>query len=509
MLSLFLSLLFREDFDDSFIRKVNDTNFRTIFRNEKSGFLFFHHVGVLVSDTAYLRYVDIARKYKNSSRFYVSIPFDSPHFCHDMKITGFPTLYYLRNLTSYDELYGAFTSHNINIFISEHTNYTIPKLTIEKESQEIISQAKTVYEASDSLLSLVKTDAFDNSEYVFIFTQEKSKYAKVAKTFAEKLKSSQIKFFLVSQKPSLGTLSIKFPSILYIRKGDNSPFVYDGEPFLDKMIKWFNSIPRSLIVSFQPSILFSEDGSATKTILHFQHRDQVMSEMNSLMDISNNFPTIKIAYADPNEYKKYSNLFNASANDNVCIESNYTTFIFAKCTSSDDIQQFLKKQIDQSKINITDVPPEAYNYIAQTDEFGFKALLKRGPTFVAFTAPKEICPECPEFENNIEISSRKISAILNMNSTQNSEKKKLFVNWIQWNIPTKYQMPSFTETIKMRIPSLYYFPSSDNISAAVQYSGKSDYIAIVEWVNEQKNYFNIYDFLERESKEYNDPYDAL
>lgn len=506
MIFFLLSLLFREDFDDSFIRKVNDNDFRSVIRRDKSGFLFFHHVGMLVSDTAYLRYVDIAKKYKNSSHFYACIPFNSPHLCHDMKVTGFPTLYYLRNSTSHDELYGAFTFHNIDVFISEHTNNSIPELKLEEETKNLITKAKTVTEATTHLLSYARTDDFDTSEYLFVFAKDTSKFGRAATTLSQKVKNSQLKFVRVSEELSLSQLSIPIPSLLFIRKGDNQPFIYKKEPLIEPMLKWFNSIPKSRVLSFVPSLLFSEDTSSTKTILHFQKREKVISEIDFLVNLSHSFPTMQISYADPDEYKKFSNLFDANIDDNICVESNYTTFIYAKCSNVDDIQKFNKKQLDPSKVKTIEVPPEAYNYIAQTYELGFRALLKRGPTFVAFTAPKEICPECPDFESNVQIASRKIAAILQMNSTHD---EKSSVSWVQWNIPTPAELPTFKDLIGSKIPSLYYFPSSQNISAAVPYNGRIDYIAIVEWVNEQKNYFNIIDFLERESKEFNDPYDAL
>ncbi|OHT11971.1 hypothetical protein TRFO_18351 [Tritrichomonas foetus] len=470
-LSLLTHLLLRENFDDSFIKRVNDNNFRNIIQHDKSGFIFFHHIGYLVSDQGYLHYVDVARKYQNLTNFYVAVFSSSANIAHQFRIMSFPTLLYLPNITSKIEMYGSFSFNNLNAFISSHTNHTIP--VIENLPNDV---------TTESLLSHITSDEYDSSQYVFIYADEKTRFGRTAVTMASQLMNdNSIDYKFVKIVNKIDSLKVRFPSLLYIRKEDNVPFVYDKDPKVDLMQKWIKSIPKAKLVPFSPSLFFSKDGSNVRTIINFVDRKNTITEIPNLVKLAEKYPTIKVTYADPSDYLIYLNLFGFKQVETfpkqLCINSNFQTFKYANCDGK--IDEFTKNQLE---LNNVSVPSAAYGFLAPTNEIGFKSLLSKGPVFTTFTATE--CKPCQELESAAEAAAKKVS-------TSGSKS-----SWSLWDVKALHT-PSFVKQIKFTVPSLWYFPTT-NFSEGVRYEGSNDYFDVIEWAYNQTKDFDLEQLLVRE-----------
>lgn len=503
MIFTFFFICFRRNFDDNFVRKVTDKDFDSIIKRYKEGFLFFHHVGSLVSDTGYLRFVDVARKYQNLSHFFLANPFIAPRLCREMQVDGYPSLYYLFNSTKHSELFGAFTNHNLESFISKFINSSIPQIVIDENNDNSPTKAPNQIDAISRLIKLANEDGFDDSNFIFIFADQSSKFGRTAIQLAKEIQNKDFNFYQINKPMSQSPLNLRFPTILFIRKGDHAQFIYNGESTLLHMMNWLKSILRSKIVHFSPPIFFTNDGSSQRTIVRFYKNNDIYQTMDEMTDLSKSFPTTEIAHAEISQYMKYAKLFNIENGGQICIESNYTHFTFARCSTKEEIQNFLQNKLEKKTVY---VPAEAYNYLVRGDESAFHSILKQGPAFVAFSATPEYCDECANFEKDLSLAIRKIGAILQMNSTLTEKDKP---KWMLWKITSPKNAPSFKNELSLKIPSLYYFPSATNLTKSVQFRDTIDYLSIVEWANNQMPFLDIFEFLQRESIEKNNPYDAL
>ena len=467
-------LFFRENFDDTFIKKVNDNSFSSTIQHLKSGFLFFHHPGYLVSDTAYLRFIDVAKKYKEITHFMVITPRDGVTLSRNFQIDGFPTLFYIPNATGKIEMAGSFTFGNIESFISTYSNFSIPTFDAPDDS--------TV----QSLLQLAseKFDGDNDAQYVFVLSDKKSKFGREADLLAREY-LQKYKFLRIEN--NIDSLNVRFPSIIYIRKEDKELFVYKDDPQLSKMSRWLNSIPKSKVTKFDPSLLFSKDGSVVSSLIQFVHNTDEENVIQSLIKVSKKYSTLNLMYAYPNECAIYLSLFKQTEIPNyIYLESDFLTFKYIGLNDIDGIENFHNLQLEK-----VETPRAAYGFIASTTEQGFRALLNQGPVFASFIATNNKVAQ--DLENAVSNAAKKI-AVANGKAS-----------WCLWDVTIK--MPSFAKTINLGIPSLWFFPSS-NYSQAVHFFPAPDYLDIIEWAYDNTKDFELTEVLERESFG-NDQYDSI
>jgi len=458
MLSVFLSILLKtraSEIDDSFIRVVTDKSWPEQLKKSKNCFLMFHASHQRVSDTGYLRYVEVAENYKNSSIFYVISGAFGDSTARQFRIGGFPSLFHVSLDGGVREMYGPFSVDNIDRFIRECSEKPFDDL----ELSPTITKSE--------MLSHAFRDEYETESTVFLFSDESTRFGRVSVQFAKE-NSQRFRFFRIKSSLIAEKFGIRYPSIHLFRLDDHLEFTFSGEPSVKSINEWISSIPSPRFSEFDPKSLFSIDGNLIQSKL-FLINQTIQSQVNtdpysSIRSESSIESEIRYFYTDPDNISPFLRQLNIPKDtSSVCIQANYTHLYYGICSQN---------SFDVGKPPIN-TPPELYDGVAIVTEHSFYNMLNHGPLFTIFSAPN--CDRC----NDLHQAS--IGAFFSLKD--HSKRWCILQNHI-----------TLKEKIGFNVPSLYYIRDS-NFSNAIEYKGQREIDQVLSWASAISEPSNDYDSL--------------
>lgn len=472
---LFLLILSqRKVEDDSFIKHVTEDTYQDAIDKDKNAFILFHSDHQRISDTGYLKFVDAAREYKDKANFYVVPGSRGDKIFRLFGISGFPSLYYISNVTSYYDMNGPFSYGNIRRFIMNFTKKSYSDISIDKS------------DTKSSVLKKLMIDDYDFSPKLVILADNSTKFGRVALQFANAV-GSDYKFYRITEKFVGELFSVRFPSILYYRPTDGLIRTYTGEPNVVHMQNWISDVSQE---TFGPlvSLPFDKDGLMTKSIILFTSRRNFADIIPAVAFQSKQYQSIKYFYADPIENTALLSLLQINDAKRICTMNNYTHISYSECESEDEVQNFSQ---DKLTMKTTKLHSDFYNSVAKVSSKGFNSFIQSGPLFCVFTIGNT--PASQDFS---------FAGYLAAVDTKKYGSKS---TWVEWNVFK--DPPPFRKQFDLKIPSIVYFNSTDYSKANTFPEKHPDKLAIIDWAHKLVNDFDIDKLYQAEQDI--DQYDSL
>ena len=450
--------------DDKFVVRVVDGNWTEVSKQYRDFFLFFHADHNRMADIAYLRYVKVARKYKDQATFAAVVGQYGDYIARGFRIPGYPCLYRVMNTNQSIEMLGTLSEAGIERFVE---NFTRPGY--ERIAKERLDGVASV----EQLVSIAKVDDYDETTLIFLLCDNSTRFGRVAEKLAREL-PNDYRIFMIEDPAGAKIFQTRFPSIALVNQEDGAVKFYDGDPVLETMVEWVKANSAPLVNSFSIAKMFDPDGLSRRTVLNFAARSELSALKKGLLAEASKNDKVSYSYADPMEQTKLLRLLGYDSGvRRVCLVANYTFIGHAECESGKDLEA------NSVALKWIPTPREAYGYIAKVNENAFNDFLKDGPVFVAFDLKD--CYRCHEAADAASEAAR---AVAKFNST---------ARWCVWDVYKA--VPTFREQLNLQVPSVWYFNSTDP-STAVQYNGKPDFLDIIQWANKVHNDFSLIRLLE-------------
>lgn len=446
----------RKTMDAMFIKLLDDQTMREAIKKEKRSFVFFHTDHVRLSDTAYARYVAVAREYKQKASFFVVPAAQGADVMRTYDVTSSPSLLYFTSGTKVGQHLGLFSEDSIRRFISNWTSGSM-----QLDFAETATEAE-IYGAISSALP-------DRQLALVTFGDGAStKFERSMRDLESEL-GNFFPFVNIKDKAVAEKLGVRFPSLMLIRFEDLQKFIYNGEPDVDEMFIWAQHFSIPPFKALDTANLFSHDGVSVRSAIAFldnsdeEQIDKVYPFMGSISGMQN---WIRLFYADKALHKSMAKLFGIDKFPQMLyLSANYThcSYHIGEVGDNETFQSFYDEKLPLTTI---ETPAAMFGTLRPVTEFAFERLMEEGPFFALFTSA--FCTKCRTLKR-AGIDAAKTIA-------KNNGKTK----WAFWDV-TK-STPSFQRNISLGVPSIWYFPTN-NITEGIVYAGPSNYLSIVEWAN--------------------------
>lgn len=459
--------------DAMFIKILDDSNMRETIKKPESSFVLFHVDHVLLSDTAYMNYVKVAKKYKENASFYVVPASSGSDVARTYNVPGNPSLLHFSKGTKDGIHFGSFSEQSIDRFIYNWTKKSYQEIIFTGDVNETtVNQAIMEYVGS-------------RPSVVVMFVDDLTMFGKCAIKESIEL-SPYFKFLLIRNQDAAKAINVRWPSLVFFRFEDSQRFVYTGESDPDEMFMWiqYSSVPSFTRLDIKG--LFSVDGVATRSLIVLldENNDDDMDNMyKTLGKKSSEDKNIRMFYGDYKHYRSIASLFNIKKFPaTLYLNANYTHLQYRVSDGivSDEIyREFINETI---RYEMIDTPQSMYGILRPVTEFAFETILKVNPTFVLFSS--KFCAKCKSFKFSVFEAARII------------HRNNITVPWTEWDVTIS--TPSFQKEVDVGIPSLMFFPDA-NYSNAKVYSGPGNHLAVIEWVdNHMSGKINSVDIINKE-----------
>jgi hypothetical protein len=436
--------------DDSVIQRITDRNWADLVNRSPDCFIFFHRDHSRVSDLAYLKYVQIVRKYRSAAQSFVASS-NLTSFPWDLPIIA-PSLFYIVSPKHAIPMLGAFSVPAVDRFIANHTSPKCANVSILD------------YTSVQELINSLDLDDRDESPILFVLSDSATRFGRVA-TQLSRTNSLSNRCYHLHDKKSGQIFHTRFPSLVSYSPEDGSMQTYDREPQLSNMTQWFTSLRPPSITRFGMDHLFDTNVTRQKVVVRFCPRSDTFAVRSEIVRESVRFPSIRFFYADPSDHPKLiRDLGYDQSIRQLCLLSNLSWIGHAPCDSPDDFER------DSLNLSFLKTGREMYGYIAKLNERVFYDFLSVGSLFVIFSQRLAGRPrDTRTLAMEIAVAVGKAGSVS------------------EWGV---WEDSPFENQREFRTGSLWWFPSPD-VSQAVEYKGDVRYAEMAKWVHGRAGDFDL------------------
>ncbi|EAY12796.1 hypothetical protein TVAG_401220 [Trichomonas vaginalis G3] len=439
----------RPETDEEVIKNLDDRTMRETIKKDRSAFVLFHADHQRVSDSAYLQYSSIAKKYKNASKFYVVPASVGQDVARTYGVVGYPFLFHFRYGTKTGNHFGRYTRSSIERFIANHTKIACLEINPTGSQGDVINQIANEY--------------IDASAIVLVVSDSNNEFGKAADKLIDEL-APFMPFARIKDEAKAIEIGFEAPSLILLRADDRQTVKYDGGADSDEMFLWImhNSIPK--FRPLNPQKLFSHDGVSLDAVIAMSYGVGSDDLFISLENITNQVPWLAAYYVDLTEMPTIGRMMNVTGESLVFVRANYSKIQFS-VQSSKSPEKALDFEEDKLEMKTIEAPPSLYGYVRKITEPEFERLEERGEKFVVMFG-SAFCSKC----RNMRESYFDAAMALGRQGSK--------ISFSYWDITE--MTPSFSRDKDISVPSIFVVSKGD-VETMEQYTGPTNFLSIIEW----------------------------
>ncbi|EAY22693.1 hypothetical protein TVAG_476220 [Trichomonas vaginalis G3] len=462
----------RSELDTEFIKVLDDRTMRDTIKKSKNSFVLFHADHLRMSDSAYLSYASIAKKYEKKADFYVVPASNGADVSRTYNVPGNPTLMHFNFGTKTGQHLGMYSKSSIERFIQNYTTTSIIELNF---AEDVTKQ---------QILDKIAESTVDRPHCIVLFCDNETQFGRAAYKTQNDL-GTFYTYINIKSEAAAKAYGARWPSIVFMRFDDAQTFTYTKEADPDEMFIWIQHCAIPNFRPLDPAHLFSMDGVPLKSVISFldtSDNKQYDDVFMALGKISNDDKWINLYYVDIRENPALVKLFGITEfPSTIYLSANYSIIKFYSEKGALNEETYKKFESDELKYSIVPTPEALFDDLRPVNEIAFEKMLQEGPFFTFFNS--RFCVKC---------KTMKAAVFDAVHTIRRNSGKLKFASW-----DITLATPSFQKDLDIGIPSLYYYPDN-NMTHGEVYVGPQNYLSIMEWVNAKTASFDLDDVMNKE-----------